>query len=289
MQDIQFNFERVWSIEPPGKHLLEGPVLSPDGTRVYFTDCFQGTIYEFDPNQPTVAPTEIYSYAPYCCNGLQFLPNGKLAACLWKGTIWPKGMLHELDLQHKPKPKTELRISHSTTGKQFRHPNDLAVDEAGGVYFTDLRGGHVYYYACGDTQAKSCLELDKPNGIELQMVSGKAQSLYVADSGTSTVLHYEIKSPGVIGKQIANQHFKIKHAVDGLALSSDGLLFVAEKGAVYALDAQLDPIGRAPLMKDDPPIPSNICFIDEKRFVVTSYRSFLCPNKAELFIGTIED
>lgn len=289
MKKIEFSFEEAWSIKTPGRHLLEGPALSPDGERVYFTDCFEGQIYSFDPREPTVLPVKVYSYAPYFCNGIQCLTNDKLVVCLWKGLFFPHGMIHELDLSDCKNPLTTERVTLSTTNKNFRHPNDLAVDENKGVYFTDFRSGHVYYHAATEPQAKSCKKLCRPNGIELQMVSDEARSLYVSDSKYSTVFQYEIKDPGILGEIIQSYRLPEKGAVDGMALSPDGHLFVAQKNAVYALDSNLKLIDHKPLLTHNPPKPSNVFFVDSKTFFVTSYRALFCPKPAELYRGTISN
>lgn len=79
--------------------------------------------------------------------------------------------------------------------------------------------------------------------------------------------------------------FKKRTRVDGLALNSKGILLVAEKSAVYALNASnLTYIDDEPLRETDAPVPSNICFTPDGSFVVTSYKFFKCT-KAELFHG----
>ncbi|QDV16456.1 SMP-30/Gluconolaconase/LRE-like region [Gimesia panareensis] len=295
MSDSRLEFKRIWSSTADQKHLLEGPVLSPDGARVYFTDCFRGTIYALDARQPEKPPEFVYSYARLYCNGLQFLQSGKLAACVWKGLICPRGSLQELDLNAGKTPVTRMRVARTTTNRRLKHPNDLAVDGRDGIYFTDMRRKKVYYHAPGQKQAQALCDLKKPNGIELEFDADTARYLYVSDSGNSTVLKYEIIRPGEIRQLKQSQSFPGNDAVDGLALSPTGELFVAERDEVYVLDTDLNIIDHAPLPQSvGRTVPSNICFIDEKTFVVTSYvmptltRPTMPLKKAELFLGTIK-
>ena len=273
-------FKCIWETSSIGSHLLEGPVLSPDGRHVWFTDLYLGQIYKFEIGEATVNPTPVVSFAPFRCNGLQFLPSGKLAICVWKGLLIPrKGAILEFDTASS---QTTTRVS------SLRAPNDLAVDEFGGVYFSDLKKDRVYYHAPTATSPNAILDLDTPNGIELEFTLGKAMTLFVAESGCSRVHRYEIQGPGNISERPTHtEQFEKDNAVDGLALNSKGHLLVAEETAVYALNAKnLARLGAAPLKQMDAPTPSNICFIDDQTFVVTSYISFV-GSKAELFLGKI--
>ncbi|MEQ9067466.1 SMP-30/gluconolactonase/LRE family protein [Gimesia chilikensis] len=296
MSNSNLEFKCIWSSMSDNKHLLEGPALSPDGSQVYFTDCFRGTIYALDAHQPETPPKKIFSYDSLYCNGLHFLNSGKLAACVWKGLGSPRGSLQELDLGASNPPVPRIRVCHTTTNRRLKHPNDLAVDEQDGIYFTDMRRKKVYYHDPAKKQAQAIFDkLKKPNGIELEFDADTARYLYVADSGNSNVLKFEIIRPGEIRFLTESNSLPGKNAVDGLALSPAGELFVAERDEVYVMDTDLNIIDHAPLPQSvGRTIPSNICFIDEKTFVVTSY---LMPTithptmplkKAELFLGTIK-
>ncbi|WP_417378363.1 SMP-30/gluconolactonase/LRE family protein [Gimesia sp.] len=294
MNSRRFDFKQIWSSAADHKHLLEGPVLSPDGTHVYFTDCFRGIIYRFDPRQPQTDPEKYFSFNSLYCNGLQFLNNNIMVACLWKGFVCPRGALHELNLNAGKKPTSKMRVARTTTNRRLKHPNDLAVDEREGVYFTDMRRKKVYYHGPGEKQARALCDLKRPNGIELEFVSDKAQFLYVSDSKASTVVKYAIIRPGEIRKLKTSDPFPGGNAVDGLALSAADELFVAEEDYIYVLDRHLNIIDQTKLPQTEgKTVPSNICFVDEKTFVVTSYLkpSILHPGsllkKAELFLGTI--
>lgn len=288
--EVSMTFEAIWKTGPRS-HFLEGPAISPDGQKVYFTDLWPGKVYSLPLNDLHADPELVHCFAPYRCNGLQFLSHEKkkIAVCVWKGNqLNPysrTGAMFTLDLdESNPTPTTEREPCTLASG--FKWPNDLAITPAGGIYFTDFAEGLVYYLS---PKSKSpCIVLDKlskPNGIELQCDSEHATVLFVAESGENRVRRYEIKRPGKVIETSSPYQFEDKTRVDGLALNSDGILLVAEKSAVYALNAtNLTAVGCEPLRKTDAPVPSNICFMPDGSFIVTSYKFFKCT-KAELFHG----
>jgi len=287
---VSMSFEPVWETKS-GSHLLEGPAISPDGKKVYFTDLWLGNVYSLSLDDLNADPELVHCFAPYRCNGLQFLAGEKntIAVCVWEGlplVSWEKtGAILTLDLDeaiHTPTTKREYRVRASG----FKWPNDLAVTPAGGIYFTDFMQGCVYYLAPDSKSPNIVIDkLCMPNGIELQFDSGNETVLFVAESGRNQVLRYELTGPGCAEVKRIRFEFGKRTRVDGLALNSDGVLLVAEKSAVYALDAtNLTCRGHDPLVEQRRTVPSNICFTPEGSFVVTSYKFFLF-RKAELFLG----
>jgi len=239
---VAMSFDSVWKTGP-GSHLLEGPAISPDGRKVYFTDLWLGNVYSLPLDDLDAEPELVHCFAPYRCNGLQFLAREKkkIAVCVWKGlppiSCRTTGAILTLDLDEAiSTPTTEREYCVRASG--FKSPNDLAVTPTGGIYFTDFSQGCVYYLPpdskCPCIVVKG---LCSPNGIEIQVDSGNETVLFVAESGNHRVLRYEFECPGKVAEKPTHSDFKKWTRVDGLALNSDGVLLVAEKSAVYALDA----------------------------------------------------
>ena len=85
--------------------------------------------------------------------------------------------------------------------------NDLVIDKAGGVYFTDpmfraptpLPQGKtcVYYVDAAGKVTRLIDDLPNPNGVLLSL---DEKTLYVFPSGQKQMMSYPIESPGKIGK-----------------------------------------------------------------------------------------
>jgi len=280
-------FKLIWETRGPGKHLLEGPAYSPDKNLVFFTDLFQRKIYSFTPTDPRPEPKCVFIFEENFCNGMQIDSNGNLVVCLWGGLPFPQGSVGELQFTDNGTLELHPRVSTGDGNRKLQHPNDLGIDEEGGIYFSDLRAGTVYYHPQNAPHAVSCFSkrFSKPNGIEIGWRDGRAQILYVAESGRSKVRKFEIVSPGKIGNELSCHSFKCCRAVDGLALAPDGNLYVAEEKQVIGLSPDFKEIAHGSLGRKI--TPSNICFVDSQTLVVTSYRSYFFPRKAELFIGKV--
>ena len=92
----------------------------------------------------------------------------KIAVCVWKSNpLNPynkTGAILTLDLDESiPTPTTEREPCVLVSG--FKWPNDLVITPVGGIYFTDIAKGLVYYLP---PKSKSpCIVLDElssPNG-----------------------------------------------------------------------------------------------------------------------------
>ena len=129
-----------------GLHFTEGPAADAAGN-VFFSDIPADTIYKWSvSNQLSVFRTNSGG-----ANGLSFDASGNLLACEGDNgrmvSITPQGSVSV--------------VASNYAGLRFNEPNDLWVDPAGGVYFTDptyfghavVQGGEYVYYLKPDRSA----------------------------------------------------------------------------------------------------------------------------------------
>jgi len=167
--------------------LTEGPAVAPDGT-IYFTDIpfgkQYGMILRFDPD---TGETTLFTDRSRKANGLAFDAAGYLVAC--EGADYGGRAVTRWD------PKTGKRtvIADRYQGKKFNAPNDLCLDRAGNIYFTDPKYlGHerrelahraVYRIEPNGNVTEVTHDVSKPNGIAL---SPDGKTLYVVDHDNGT-------------------------------------------------------------------------------------------------------
>ena len=169
--------------------------------------------------------------------------------------------------------KSEI-IAGLYMGRPFNSPNDLAIDEAGRIYFTDPRYfGHepieqptmgVYRIDLDGTVSLIIADAGKPNGI---LVAPDQQTLYVASvdngalgnlpqgmrafPGRQALLAYGLSGDGDVAFRETVIDFSPKYGPDGMAIDVDGNLYLSRPGEpgiyVYSPEGQL--LGHIPTPK----------------------------------------
>ena len=130
-------------------------------------------------------------------------------------------------------------LADSYEGKKLNSPNDLWIDPAGGVYFSDPRYGnmeglelpgfYVFYLAPDRKQLLRVIDdMVKPNGV-LGTADGK--HLYVADAGGGKTYAYSIGPGGML----ADKKLFAEQGSDGLARDEQGNIYLTGGGiTVYS-------------------------------------------------------
>ena len=169
--------------------LTEGPAVAPDGS-IFFSDIPMnkdggaGMILRCDPR---TGKTTVFKTDSGKSNGLMFDAAGRLVGC--QGADYGKRRLTSWNVQ----TGEEVELAGKFNGKRFNAPNDLVIDRAGRIYFTDPRYvGHenrelksraVYRVDGNGAVREITREVRKPNGIAL---SPDEKTLYVADHDNGT-------------------------------------------------------------------------------------------------------
>ena len=251
-------------VKLPGKFkFTEGPAVDAKGN-VFFTDIPNNLIYKYSLD----GKVSVWREDSGGANGLFFDRKGNLLAC--EGgpgritSITPEGKV------------TVLADKYG--GKRFNKPNDLWVDPAGGVYFSDpvygrakihQGGQHVYYISPDGKKVTRVIDdMTRPNGI-VGTPDGKV--LYVADHGAGKVYRYDIGKSGALSgkKEFA------RVACDGMTLDSEGNVYLTSD-VVLVYNSKGKRIERI----DVPQHPTNVCFggADMQTLVITD-RSAVCTVK----------
>ncbi|HVW02492.1 MAG TPA: SMP-30/gluconolactonase/LRE family protein [Planctomycetaceae bacterium] len=246
----------------------EGPASDRQGN-IYFSDIPANKIFKLD----SAGKVEEFLDPSGHSNGLMFNAKGTLFACQMDGKI--------VSIDVKTKKTTDITAEHD--GKRYNAPNDLVVDKAGGVYFTDPRfrapepwpqGVEAVYYASADGKVTRLVsDLKAPNGV---ILSPDEKTLYVIPSLQKEMMEYPIEAPGKLGKGRVFCSLQQKPGSDNGG--GDGLT-VDEKGNLYitsGLGLQVyDPKGKHLGNIEFPEQPANVTFggKDNKTLYVTARSS----------------
>ena len=202
----------------------EGPASDRNGD-VYFTDQPNNKIYKWSDN----GKISLFMDEAGRSNGLFVSNNGNLISCADnKSELW------KIDTSSK---KATVLVS-DFQGKRLNGPNDLWIDEKGGIYFTDpyyqrdywkrikpdMDQKRVYYLSPDRKSLKIVAEgFVQPNGI---IGSSKRHLLYVADIGAGKTYSYKIEENGDLSKKI----LFVEMGSDGMTMDEKGNVYLTGDG-----------------------------------------------------------
>lgn len=203
-----------------GFKFTEGPAADAEGN-VFFSDIPNNRIHKVDLEGKLSTFLENSEGA----NGLMFDARGRLVACQGgSGRMVAIGIADQ--------KVAVLAEKMSEKGK----PNDLVIDQAGGVYFTDPGEKSVYYLPADGKAAAILTDLPRPNGV---ILSPDEKTLVVLPSGSADVMAYPVTAPGKVG---AGRVFcRLEQAAQGPPRGGDGLT-VDTKGNFYFTQPSLSAI-----------------------------------------------
>jgi gluconolactonase len=266
----------------------EGPIGLPDGS-LLFTETNANRITKIDKDNNVSTFLENSNGS----NGLAFDARGRLITVQTTpgqtkiGVVYPKG--------------SEAVLADSFEGKPFGRPNDLVVDKKGGVYFTEpgpnAQPGTppappplppaVYYIPPGGRAMKIAEGIERPNGIQL---SRDEKTLYVNNTNGEYVLAFDIQADGTVRNRRNFAKYEgttrnangVSSGADGLAIDSQGRVYVAASTGVQVFSPQGQHLGTIPLSR----APQNIAFAGPGKktlYVVGRGAAFKIPMVAEGF------
>lgn len=267
--------------------LTEGPAVAPDGN-IYFSDIPSGAepgmILRFDPQSMT---TSTFARPSHKSNGLMFDAQGRLLAC--EGADHGGRCLASWDVAAGDRQVIVDRFE----GRRLNSPNDLCLDAAGRIYFTDPRYvGHetrelpmqaVYRVDPDGSLQLVTDQVNKPNGI---IISPDGKKLYVAehDNGTDRIepgapppaqgemkiYAFDLGDDGSVGTRRVLVDFGELKGCDGMCVDRQGNVYLAVRDASRPGVMVVDPDGReVAFIPTGPPdqdpltvvgLPSNVVF-----------------------------
>jgi len=246
----------------------EGPAADADGN-VYFSDIPAEKIHKIDAAGKVTVFRDKSNHA----NGLMVNAKGEVVACEMDGAI----------VALAADGKGRRVITDKYEGKRYNAPNDLALDAAGGVYFTDPafraptplpQGKTAVYYADGAGKTTRLIDdLPNPNGVRL---SPDGKTLYVFPSGQKKMMTYPVEAAGKIGAgkvfcELEQPKPDGNGGGDGAAIDGKGNVYITS-----ALGLQVfDPAGKKLGIIKFPEQPANATFggADRKTLFVTARKS----------------
>jgi gluconolactonase len=167
-------------------------------------------------------------------------------------------------------------------GQRFNAPNDLVIDAAGGVYFTDPMFGApqplpqgvqgVYYRSADGKVSRVVNNAPAPNGV---LLSRDEKTLYVLPSMSPEMQAYPVEAPGQLGEM--RVFCKVKNppgrngGCDGATIDEHGNLYLTTGLGVQVFSPQGEALG----VIEVPEQPANCTFggPDGKTLYVTARTS----------------
>jgi gluconolactonase len=137
-------------------------------------------------------------------------------------------------------------VTSSYNGTLYNGPNDLVIDSAGGIYFTDpdyegrRKMDEALYYVSplGSVSrlASFTLFTSHPNGVVL---SPDQKTLYLALEGAKKIMAYDVATPGTLtNARTFASNVGTTNGPDGLTIDAADNVYAAGQNNVVAWDPQ---------------------------------------------------
>jgi len=248
----------------------EGPAADARGN-LFFSDIPANTILKMTPE----GAVSVFRSDSGRTNGNAFDAKGRLVSCEGSG-LGAGGRRRVVRTDMKTGAISVL--TDRFEGKRYNSPNDVCVDGAGRIWFTDPRYGdrgdmemdvEGVYRVDSDGRVARVLgqpDVEKPNGIA---VAPDGKTLYVVDSndqpgGNRKVWAFDVSPKGDLGKGRTVFDFGQGRGGDGVRTDVDGNLWVAAgiqtsrppgevvdiPQGVYVISPQGKLLGRVPIPED---------------------------------------
>lgn len=259
---------------------LEGPAPALDGS-IYFSDITNtvrsggqsGHLMRFDP---ATGKTTVYRSPSGQSNGIIFDAQGRMVVA--EGADFGGRRVTRTDMT----TGKSVMLAWSYEGRRLNSPNDLTIDKAGRIYFTDPRySAHesieqpvmgVYRIDPDNSVHLIIADAGKPNGVE---ASPDGKTLYVGSGGN---LATNPVTPGIPVRPTVNAlmaydllpdgsaRFRKTLATydagpDGITVDTEGNVYATLPGTggqgevrIYSPDGEV--LGSIPV----PQVPSNVTF-----------------------------
>lgn len=259
---------------------LEGPAPALDGT-IYFSDITNtersggqsGHILRFDP---ATGRTTVYRSPSGQANGIIFDREGRMVVA--EGADFGARRVTRTDLS----TGRSVMLAWTFNGRRFNSPNDVTIDGAGRIYFTDPRySGHesieqpvmgVYRIDTAGVVQLVIADAGKPNGVE---VSPDGKTLYVSSGGTlatgpvppgvpvrptvNALLAYDLRADGTA--RFRQTLATYDAGPDGITVDSDGNVYATISGPAGQMGVHVySPEGEEIAFIPVPQVPSNVTF-----------------------------
>jgi gluconolactonase len=227
----------------------EGASVDKKGN-VFFTDQPNNKIWEYS----TDGKLSIFLDSAGRSNGMYFDKKGNLITCADENDqLW----------SISPDKKVKVLLK-DYQGHLMNGPNDIWIDDKGGIYMTDpyyqrpywtrtkpdLDGQKVYYLPKGKKQPIIVdADFKQPNGI---VGTPDGKYLYVADIGDNKTYKYTINKDATL----SDRKLFVAQGSDGMTLDEKGNVYLCGKG-VTIYNPQGNKIGHIAINE---PWTANLCF-----------------------------
>jgi len=238
----------------------EGPIAMSDGSVIFSETTANRTI--------KVAPdgtVSTFLEATEGANGLAFDGQGRLFA-----THVPWGA-SKVSIIYPPTAKKV--IVDNFNGQPFGRANDLTVARNGGIYFTDSANTTVadakpplppalYYLPPSGKLIEVLHDVAFPNGV---LLSRDERTLYLNDTRGEYMIAFDVQRDGTLTNRrnfakyegvVKNADGSLNSGADGLAIDSEGRLYVAAVNGVQVFGGDGKHLGTIPVSR----VPQNIAF-----------------------------
>ena len=237
-----------------GCKFTEGPAIDAKGN-LFFSDGANDRIMRLS------ADGKLSVFRKPCgkCNGLLFDHQGRLVMCQSSG---PGGRQRVARLE---KDGRETVLAERYNGRPFIGPNDLCIDPAGRIYFTDPNYGGptanaqptsgIYRIDAPGKVVRVVENLKRPNGI---VITPDGKTVYCSDRGTQKLHRYKVQQDGGLRPAGIVYDFSPDRGIDGMWLDVKGNIYgAAGKGKTTGLFV-ISPAGKLLLHKPMPEFSTNI-------------------------------
>jgi gluconolactonase len=230
---------------------VEGPAW--DGYNLYFSDLRTNRIYKYNRDFGFVE----FISNPFSTNGIVHR-EGILYICeSGSGRVISADTLGNYQ---------DVYLS-SFNGESLNSPNDLCLDENGGIYFTDPAFGFnpiivesVYYISPDLDVVRVHSHQEKPNGI---LYSEEKKRIFVSDTYGKYIYSYDVSVPGIASDtsifaelQIAEFRQDDFSGADGMCFDKNEYLYVTTELGVQVFN----PEGDFQYLIEVPETPTNCTF-----------------------------